>query len=341
MTHQRILSKNWVFTSFNLDIDWEHQDLDLLNSKQSIKYLIYQGEYTKEYKKHIQGYIQFNDRKDMTYIKRLFKDNTLHLERARGTPQQASDYCKKTDKEGIIQETFFNYREYGTIDLVTKGHRTDLIEVRNSILDGEVLDNIMISTDNNSILNLCVQYNRQLRDLQRTVKNISEKDKVLKEYEKITWNEAQQAIINIIENDYNNPRAVYWVYDKIGDSGKTYLLKYYLAKGNAYIVTGGKQADILYNYQGQPIIFYDLARTYADNMEHIYTTIENFKNGCYLSTKYITEQRIYDIRPVVIIMSNFLPDTSKLSKDRWRILMINPVTKKLVDMETNEPPKIN
>ena len=41
----------------------------------------------------------------------------------------------------------------------------------------------------------------------------------------------------------------------------------------------------------------DLARTYSDNLDHIYTTIENFKNGCYLSTKYFSEQRVYAKQP--------------------------------------------
>ena len=46
----------------------------------------------------------------------------------------------------------------------------------------------------------------------------------------------------------------------------------------------------LYAYSGQPILIYDLARTYADNIELIYATIENLKNGVYLSTKYESEQ---------------------------------------------------
>ena len=71
----------------------------------------------------------------------------------------------------------------------------------------------------------------------------------------------------------------------------------------------------------EPIIIYDLARTYSDNLDHIYTTIENFKNGQYLSTKYETQQRFFKI-PNIIVMANFKPDITKLSNDRWDIVDI-------------------
>ena len=54
--------KNYSFTSFNIDIDWEHQDIQAIDKKDAIKYIVYQGEYTKDNKKHIQGYIQFHQK---------------------------------------------------------------------------------------------------------------------------------------------------------------------------------------------------------------------------------------------------------------------------------------
>ena len=52
-------TKNVCFTSFNLDIDWEHQNIQDIDKKNQIKYIIYQGELCKDGKKHIQGFIQF------------------------------------------------------------------------------------------------------------------------------------------------------------------------------------------------------------------------------------------------------------------------------------------
>jgi len=39
----------------------------------------------------------------------------------------------------------------------------------------------------------------------------------------------------------------------------------------------------------------------------------------YLSTKYETIQKIFKV-PHIIVMANFKPDRTKLSRDRWNII---------------------
>lgn len=148
------------------------------------------------------------------------------------------------------------------------------------------------------------------------------KNQILEQYKDTSFNELQTQILDIVEQELETPdnRTVHWVYDEKGNAGKSYISKYLIAAKDTYYITGGKQQDILYAYNGQNVIIYDLARTYADNLDHIYTTIENFKNAMYLSTKYDSEMRIYNRSPVIIIMSNFTPDQTKLSSDRWNII---------------------
>lgn len=319
---QRTQNKNYCFTSFNMNIDWENLDIPTIDTKQSIKYLVYQGEYTKDNNKHIQGFIQFHNKKDLSFVKKLFGDNTLHLEKMRGTPTEASEYCKKAEKDGNVQETFFSYREYGELDTTVARQRTDLLELRERILEGDTINKIMMTTDDNKTLHNCIQYNKTLREFQHQVHQTIQRKALIEQYNSVIWNDKQQIIIDIIneELDTTNHRRVNWFYDEQGNIGKTHLAKYYVAQGDCYYITGGKQADILYAYEGQKIIIYDLARTYSDNLDHIYTTIENFKNGFYLSTKYNTEQRIYKDQPIIIVLANFQPDTTKLSEDRWNII---------------------
>ena len=164
--------KNICFTSFNTDIDWEHQNIGEMDKKQSIKYIIYQGELCKDGKKHIQGFLQFHKKKEMTFIKKLLNDKTLHIEPMRGTPEQARLYCTNEyiDKEGNKKDIWFQQIEYGEIDHTISGTRTDLIALKNKIVDGERLDNILInSTDNKEIHNI-LQYNRTLKKLEQVVR---------------------------------------------------------------------------------------------------------------------------------------------------------------------------
>lgn len=310
--------KNVCFTSFNMDIEWETLDIAKIDKKQQIKYIVYQGELCKDGKKHIQGFIQFHTKKRLSAIKKLFNDNTLHLEPMKGTPEQASNYCKKTEKDGEKQEIFFNYIEYGEIENTISGTRTDLIELKNKIISGEKLNNILRNSEDNKEINNILKYNRPLKALQDEIQNEIIKKELLEDYEDMKPNKLQRHILDIIEQKPDN-RKVHWIYDNLGKSGKSYIAKYIQLIKETYYITGGKQNDILYGYDGQPIIIIDLARTYADNLDHIYTIIENFKNGQYLSTKYETKQKLFKI-PHIIVMANFKPDTSKLSLDRWNIL---------------------
>lgn len=313
--------KNWCFTSFNLDIQWEHMDIQSIDKKNAIKYIVYQGEYTKDMKKHIQGYIQMTTKKEMTYIKKLLGDKTIHLEPAKGTPSQSAEYCKKTEKDGAKQELFFNYIEYGILDETVSGTRTDLISIKKDIENGKSIFQIQREAEDTKTFETLLRYKRPLAEYARDIQREQNKETIKEYFTGYTFNRQQIAIKNIIDEEllHTNTRQINWIYDPIGGIGKTDLAKYYITHTDTYLITGGKQADILYAYKGEPLIIYDLARTYADNIEHIFTTIENLKNGVYLSTKYESEQRIYKV-PTIVILANFLPDQSKLSQDRWNIL---------------------
>jgi len=316
-TQTQLQYKHICFTSFNIDLEWFK---DWTKEKKGfITYIILQGELTKEGKKHIQGYAQFNGQKRMDTIKNYFKDNALHIEQPRGTPEQNKKYCSKDEKEGEKQLKFKEFEEYGEINLELgkKGNRTDLIELKNKIINGErIIDILTMSEDNIEIHNI-LTYNKTLKDLENHVRRNNNIQIIAKEYENIIWKDWQQKIINMVEDNTDN-RKIKWLYDELGNNGKSFLARYLLTHKKVYYITGGKQNDILYGYDNQPIIIYDLARTYADTLDHIYTTIENFKNGQYLSTKYETEQRIFKI-PHIIVMANFKPDITKLSNDRWDI----------------------
>ncbi len=92
------LSKHWCFTINNPvegDCEWNPEQMS---------YLIMAHEVAPDTgTPHLQCYVAFLTRKRLTQAKVFFPRS--HLERMRGTPRQASDYCKKDDA----------YHEFGTL----------------------------------------------------------------------------------------------------------------------------------------------------------------------------------------------------------------------------------
>lgn len=315
------------FTSFKTDLDWFKDWTQV--PKSIVSYIILQGELTKDGKEHIQGYCQFTGQKRMEQIKKFFNDPALHIEKTLGKPEQASNYCKQI-KNGIFKA----YEEYGEMKIKAQGKRNDLIELREEIKAGKSLKQIQLETDDNNKLHLTLHYNRTLKELEYNVKQERFRESIKSEFENITWRPFQLLILKELEN-IADKRKIKWVFDEEGNSGKSFLARYLMLKEDVYYITGGKQQDILYGYENQSVIIYDLARTYADNLEHIYTTIENFKNGMYLSTKYESKQRYFKV-PHIIVMANFKPDLSKLSNDRWDILELEKDNKNIVNNDTSK-----
>lgn len=101
-------------------------------------------------KTHWQCYIELYNSQRMSWIKKAYEDNTVHLEARRGTRLQARDYCKKDGK----------YTELGKW-IKGQGHRTDLEEIALSLISGESsLNEIM----EHSPSTYC-QYRNGLKDL--------------------------------------------------------------------------------------------------------------------------------------------------------------------------------
>lgn len=140
-------------------------------------------------------------------------------------------------------------------------------------------------------------------------------------YTSVEFKPFQQDILNIVDGDVDR-RKVYWYYDNIGNTGKSYLTTYLELYKNAYVITGGKHTDMYRHYNNEKIIILDLPRDYDSN-ESIYSVIENFKNGYFLDTKYEGSRKRF-IPPHVIVMANFKPILNKLSKDRLQLIDITP-----------------
>jgi len=131
-------------------------------------------------------------------------------------------------------------------------------------------------------------------------------------------------------------RSIYWFFDEDGNCGKTTLAKHLCLKypEEVLYLSGGPQnckwgittflhnkvkSKLVRNDKNLRIAIFDYTRSQDDKVS--YQALEEVKNGIFFNTKYESMQVIFNC-PHVVVFSNFLPDMTKLSSDRWKIIDI-------------------
>lgn len=126
-------SQYYVFT-LNAWTNEEEQALQsLCESEEVITFCTYGRETAPTTgQRHLQGYIEFSQRLRLAQVKSLL-GNRYHLEKRRGTAQQAADYCSKDDPEPWT---------YGSISVREQGRRSDLDALHASLQEKKSLEEI-------------------------------------------------------------------------------------------------------------------------------------------------------------------------------------------------------
>lgn len=114
-------AKDWCFTINNP----APEELDKLckELQEVTSYLIVGKEKGEKGTPHLQGFLQLKNRTTLKNLKRKFLARA-HLEKRKGSPSEAADYCKK---EG-------DFLEFGTLSF--QGKRNDLESVKQAVLSG-------------------------------------------------------------------------------------------------------------------------------------------------------------------------------------------------------------
>jgi len=127
----------------------------------------------------------------------------------------------------------------------------------------------------------------------------------------------QQELADLLDVPADD-RKIFWVYDPIGNTGKTSLMRHYLTKGKA-ISLSGKVADMAHAYDGQKIVFFDLSRTSSETCSYLYDFAEKLKNGVCFSGKYDSHTKQF-APPHVVFLANFPYPEGVWSADRKKVL---------------------
>lgn len=275
----------------------------ILFDPEHMTYLVYQLEIGESGTEHYQGYVEFAKKIRFSQAKKFLQDPRMHVEK-RGkysTSSAAAAYCKKED--GRVDGPW----EYGVISK-GPGKRTDLEALIANVKAGASYDDIF-----EEYPELIARYPRFVDEVLERQRNAELPD--IPFVPRDGW---QVDLAGILGGEPDG-RAVLWYWDAVGETGKSTFASSFAQK-DAYVVTGGKHADVYYAYRYQRIVIFDWARDSEERFP--YGLLESFKNGYFLNTKYVSRTVRFQ-KPHVVVFANFHPDTSKLSHDRWQIKEIS------------------
>lgn len=296
-------SRSFVFTLNNANRDWlDAEDIKtFINDFSNIRYAVWQKECAPSTSMlHLQGYIEFKKPVRLPACKSYFVFNDVHLEKRKGTREQARAYCKK--EESRVQGPF----EYGEW-IQGPGKRSDLDEVQEAIKNGATANDID------------EQFPKQAAKYHSWVQRrlAAHQLEILRppQIELRPW---QTGLRDLLLGP-PHPRKIHWYWEETGNSGKSTFARWFLLSYKTLsvkIFRGGRNVDVAFAYQCERVVFFDYPR---DSLDYIsYSTLEHLKDGCIFSSKYESVSKIFD-PPHVIVFANREPDRSRLSADRWDV----------------------
>jgi Putative viral replication protein len=288
-------SNSWVYTLNNYTDD----DVSRLSALGlGVTYVCFGKEVGDNGNPHLQGFVQFHSRKLMDAVKR-YVGARAHVEVARDIPN-AVEYCKK---EG-------DFHEVGEWEDKAPPRRSDLDDFKKAVKDG-VHDLAKIREDHSEVYakypRFCLEY---IRDQFKT--------KELASHPWRPWQEELNGILNREPDD----RTVHFVVDRVGNMGKTWFAHYYTqVHQNCQVIQPGKKCDMAYALKPNiRVLFMDAPRSRQGEIIQ-YDFLEDVKNGHVFSTKY--ESFVKSLPKChVVVMMNEHPDMSKLSVDRYKIIVL-------------------
>ncbi|UOF80439.1 rep protein [Lamposivirus ageladense] len=268
-----------------------------------VKYIVYGHETGDNGTPHLQGFVIFNHSLQFNTVKNKLGER-VHVEATRGTTDQAANYCKKDG----------NYVERGEYSSA-QGKRSDWDAYKEWVLDlGRVPSRAEIVTCHPS---LYARYRKACLDYAEALVP----PPVLVEGEpRLGW----QLIVGNIVNTVPNERHIHFVVDPDGNSGKSWMCKWYLTKypERTQVLKIGKRDDLSYCIDiDKDIFLFDIPRGQMTYLQ--YSVLESLKDRMIFSPKYESAFKILRNVPHVIVFSNEQPDMNALSRDRYKIINVN------------------
>lgn len=302
-------AKRWCFTLNNPTQGEEDLVAQSLSSPH-VKYGVYGRETGESGTPHLQGYVIFVSEKRLSQAKALLASNRVHLEVAKGTPQQASDYCKKDG----------DWKEFGKLPTKkTKQPQWEslvkwIIELREA------------GDDAPSEEDLYVKYpglmGPQRSAVLKTVASLYRPPSREIGLPRYGW---QRELVEQLDEEPDD-RSIRFIVDPEGNNGKSWMCRYFKNKypEKTQILQIGKRDDLAHALDPRKsLILFDIPRR---GMEYLqYNVLEMLKNGEVFSPKYDSGCKSFP-RCHVVVFCNESPDMNAMTLDRYKITRISQNT---------------
>lgn len=299
-------SKFWCFTLNNPTDDDEQAVGSFLGSR-FVSYGIIGRETAPDTgTSHFQGFVILHRAQRLSYLRNRLSPRA-HYEIARGTPQQAADYCKK---EG-------NFEEYGTFPESAQGRRTDLDRLVEWVdefteANGRPPNSPDFAKHQPKGY---IKYPRLVRaaNLRGPVRKLEFGEP----------NEWQTELHRKLTQDEADDRTVDFYIDEEGGKGKTWFCRYMMTEypDDVQILGVGKKEDIAHMLdENKSIFLFNVARTQMEFLS--YPLLESLKDRMVLSGKYNSRMKTWTKKVHVVVLGNEMPNMDKMTADRYNIIEI-------------------
>lgn len=298
-------SRNYCFTINN-------PTTDVLTFPDRVKCAVYQKEIGANGTTHFQGYMELKSPVRISSIKQWGGDwPRAHLELRRGSRIQAIQYCEKGESRAPGADTIY-WPDKETVSPSSdsnQGQRTDLKSVAQLVTSGGSIRDVALQHPESYI-----KYYRGIRDLASVVRTPPR----LEGMSFLPW---QRDLLERLEGPVH-PRKIIWYVDDLGNTGKSKFANFLVRNHGAVLFGGGKNDRIQHAYAGERICIFDLPRAVLGVAKDFvpYISIEAIKNG--VTQRMYGERPLIGEQPHVVCFSNFSPDQTQLSLDRWDITLL-------------------
>lgn len=300
-------AKQLVFTVNNYTPEEKDKLVTLVERHpDDVAYVLFGHEVGESGTPHLQGVLILKKRLRFNQVHQLLGFNRIHLEVMRGTFAQASAYAKKDG----------DWLDFGEEPSVTQGKRTDLDMVidwvKEFIADN---DRAPSAWDIAQVHPKALVKHRNLPQVARLMV-----PKVPSNFQGGEARDWQTVLEGQLDTPSDDDRKIMFYVDPVGNTGKTWFTRYYLAKhvDSVQILGTGSYNDLAYMVDETcSVFFFNVPR---GGMEFLpYRLLESLKDRLVQSNKYESRTKILPKIPHVVVMCNEMPDMTKLSEDRYDI----------------------